>query len=180
MDPRSPANRGWDPHPHPRTNRGWGRGWGSGVPCPGREVGPSGLRVGARSLAGTFNLNSRRRPPRSLLVGPRESQGNLGYPHGSDGTVTDPEIPDARRGIGGDSPDPGQIRIIPRFQVPRDPGRIRIGAKSQFFSRSRPNRLFSRPNASDSDGPGAPGLGDTGGLGFGGLPAPLDSPPWPY
>jgi hypothetical protein len=113
--------------------------------------------------------------------------------------VTDPEIPDAsaRRGIGEDSPDPraGQIGIsslgiISRLSRPnrdhspisssRNPGRIGIGAKSQFFSRhrSRPNRLFSSSRPNDSDGPGAPGLGDTGGLGFGGLPlaAPIDSP----
>ncbi len=36
VDPRSPANRGWDPHPRSPANRGRGWGWGSGVPCPAR------------------------------------------------------------------------------------------------------------------------------------------------
>ena len=33
-------NRGWDPHLSPRSpaNRGWGRGWGSGVPCPALDA----------------------------------------------------------------------------------------------------------------------------------------------
>jgi hypothetical protein len=37
LDPRSPANRGWNGSTPPSpANRGWGRGWGSGVPCPAK------------------------------------------------------------------------------------------------------------------------------------------------
>jgi hypothetical protein len=39
VDPRwarSPANRGWGPHPRSPAIWGWGWGWGSGAPCPAR------------------------------------------------------------------------------------------------------------------------------------------------
>jgi hypothetical protein len=61
VDPRSPANRGWDPHLRSPANRGWGRTrrWGSGVPCPDwndRRDSPS--RGGATYAGGERSLGA--------------------------------------------------------------------------------------------------------------------------